>query len=119
MVIYILTGLVILAIALIIIMLFRNRPDVSSGVHLDNINKNIISLNSVLTSEIGKVREENKEAMLKIFNDVQASIHNSLSGGRKEIKDTLDAVSKTLEDKFEKLQKSSEENLEKIRENVE
>jgi DNA recombination protein RmuC len=86
---------------------------------IDSIGKRLTDLQSAVTSDIGKVREENKESVMRMFGDLTQRISGSLFDGRTEMKTTLEGVSKGLEEKFEKLQKSSELKLEQIRENVE
>jgi len=110
---------VLLAGLVLFTVLRPGRQEAAVKEAMENTGKRITELHGIFVAEIGRVREENKEAVMKMSVDMQEKIYKSLSDGRMETKIVLETVAKGLEERFAALQQSNEQKLEQIRENVE
>jgi len=83
------------------------------------LNTSLQNLSSLLTENIQRVREENKETINSKFISLQENLNVNLANSRRELPESLTNLTGSLEGKFENLKTSTVDRLEAIRSNVE
>ncbi|MFQ5885399.1 MAG: DNA recombination protein RmuC [Thermoplasmata archaeon] len=97
----------------------QSRLDHTSESSNTILNTSLQNLSSLLTENIQRVREENKETINSKFISLQENVNVNLANSRRELSESLTNLTGSLEGKFENLKTSTVDRLEAIRSNVE